>query len=73
MNNQLEHIKFTMENEVDRKLTFLDILITRKDDGTLAYQVYRKKTHRDKYIHTDSHHHPTQNIGVFNTLATRAE
>ena len=62
-----------METEVDRTLPFLDILITRNDDGSLAHQVYRKKTHTDKYIHVDSHHHPAKRIGVLNTLATRAK
>ena len=73
MNNQLEHIKFTMETEVDRKIPFLNVHITKNDDGSLAHQVYRKKRHTCKYIHVDSHHHPAQNIGVLNTLATRGK
>ena len=73
MNNQSKHIKFTMEIEVDSKLPFIDVFITRNDDGSLAHQVQRKKTHTHKYIHVDSHHHLAQNIGILNTLATRAK
>ena len=73
MNSQSEDIKFTMEIEEDNNLPFLDVLLTKENDGTLAHQVYRKKTHTDKYIHSDSHHHPAQKIGVINTLAIRAK
>ena len=34
--------------------------------------MFRKKTHTDSYLHADSHHHPSQKIGVLNTLAIRA-
>ena len=58
---------------MDSIFPFLDVPITKKEDGSLAHQVYRKKTHTDKYIHADSHHHPAQKIGVLNTLATRSK
>ena len=50
----------------------LDVLLTRKEDGTLGHEVFRKKTNTDSYLHADSHHHPSQKIGVLNTLAVRA-
>ena len=62
-----------METEVDRKIPFLNVCITRNDDGSLAHHVYRKKRHTCKYIHADSHHHPVQKMGVLNTLATRSK
>lgn len=61
-----------MEVEVNKSLPFLDILITRNDDGSISHQVYRKTTHTEQYLHASSHHHPTHKIGVLNTLATRA-
>ena len=62
-----------MEIEENNGLHFLDILLSRKEDGSLAHKVYRKKTHIDKYIRYDSHHHPTQKIGVINSLTIRAK
>ena len=50
-------IKFTMELEENSKIPFLDVLISRKEDGTLGHQVYRKKTHIDSYLHANSYHH----------------
>ena len=32
-----------------------------------------KKKHIDKNIRSDSHHHPTQKIGIINTLTIRAK
>jgi len=62
-----------MERKEDRKLSFLDVLLTKKANGRLGYQVYRKKTHIDRYLHVESHHHPTQKVGVIQTLACRAK
>jgi hypothetical protein len=72
LNSISENIKFTMELEDNNSIPFLDILITRKQDGTLGHKVFRKKTHTDNYLHADSHHHPSQKMGVLNTMATRA-
>ena len=72
LNNRSTDIKFTMELEENGSIPFLDVLITRKEDGTLGYRVFRKKTNIESYLHADSHHHPSQKIGVINTLAMRA-
>jgi len=72
LNNRSEDIKFTMEEEDNGSIPFLDVLVTRKVDGTLGHKVFRKKTHTESYLHADSHHHPSQKIGVLNTLAIRA-
>ena len=58
--------------EKHNKLPFLDIILRKKADGMLGYQVYRKKTHTDIYVHVDLHHHPSQKLGIIHTLATRA-
>ena len=72
LNSQCDSIKFTLEKEEDNSLPFLDVLITKKTDGSLSHQVYRKKTHTNRYLHADSHHYPSQKSGIINTLATRA-
>jgi hypothetical protein len=72
LNGISENIKFTMELEDNNSIPFLDVLMTRKQDGTLGHKVFRKKTHTDNYLHAESHHHPSQKMGVLNTMAIRA-
>ena len=45
--------------------------MTKNLDGSLAHNVFRKKTHIEQYIHANSHHHLTQKLGVFNNLITK--
>ena len=71
INSLSSHIKFTIEIEKDNQLPFLDILLTKKE-GKLSTKVYRKKTHTNRYLHSDSHHHPNQKIGIIKTLTIRA-
>ena len=54
-------IKFTMKQEEDRKIPFLDTLL-RREDGRLDVSVYRKPTHTDRYLRFKSHH-PTNGKG----------
>ena len=55
----IENIKFTKEEEHNNQLAFLDVLLTKTNDGTINTQVYRKKTHTDKILKFNSNH-PTQ-------------
>ena len=48
-------IKFTLEEEEDGKIPFLDTLL-RREDGRLDVSVCRKPTHMDQYIRFKSHH-----------------
>ena len=61
-----------MECESNNHLPFLDVLLIKKEDGTLGRRVYRKSTHTDLYLHSSSHHHPSQKVGILKTLALRA-
>ena len=47
-------IKFRVEQEEDGTLPFLDMLLRRREDGSLDVSVYRKPTHTDRYISTSS-------------------
>ena len=71
VNNQHVNIKFAMETEVDQKLPFLDVLITRKEEGNLGFKIYRKPTPTNKYTDASSHHHPAQLAGIMKTLFHR--
>jgi hypothetical protein len=72
LNDISKDIKFTIELEENGNILFLDILIKRKEDGSLEHRVYRKKTHIEKYLHASSHHHPEHKLGVLKTLSMRA-
>lgn len=54
INSIHENIKFTMETENEKmELAFLDVLVTRKE-GRVGHTVYRKPTHTDRYVHSES-------------------
>ncbi|XP_033097623.1 uncharacterized protein LOC117101698 [Anneissia japonica] len=72
LNSQHKSIMFTMEEEHNRSLTFLDVLVTRPDAGTWSHAVYRKPTHTDRYLNKRLFHHPSTKKGVCNTLIKRA-
>ena len=61
-------IKFTSELEFERKLAFLDTEITHHKDGSMSTNVYRKKTHTNKYLSFDSHHPMAHKNAVARTL-----
>nr|CAK6928072.1 unnamed protein product [Fasciola hepatica] len=47
------NIRFTMEAEREDTLHFLDIKMTRKNDGTIARSVHRKETWTDQCLQFD--------------------
>ncbi|BHF72501.1 hypothetical protein SprV_0401556800 [Sparganum proliferum] len=49
-------LQFTMEEEVESKLSFLDVLICRQPDGKLATSVYRKPTNTLRMLSYNSNH-----------------
>lgn len=60
-----------MEKEENKKLPFLDLLITRKNDDTLKFGIYRKPTSTDRYITSDSNHFGAQKQAAFHSMAYR--
>jgi hypothetical protein len=61
------------QSEQDRTLPFLDVLVSRRLDGTLGHTIYRKSTHTDLYLHAKSEHHPAHKRAVLTTLIRRAK
>lgn len=71
MNPLHSNIKFTLEVEKNGMLPFLDVLVCRKQDGSLGHGVYRKRTHPDLYLNARSSHHAAQKTTVLSTLVYR--
>ncbi|XP_065094096.1 uncharacterized protein LOC135714647 [Ochlerotatus camptorhynchus] len=71
LNSRHSSIKFTVEREVDGKLPFLDLMVTRKEDDTLKFGIYRKPTSTDRYITSDSNHFGAQKQAAFHSMAHR--
>jgi hypothetical protein len=63
-------MKFTVEQEKDGQLPFLDALVLKKVDGSLEVGVYRKLTHTDRHLPYRSHH---VKKSVVRTMIKRAE
>lgn len=56
LNSVEPSIHFTVEEESEGKLLFLDVLLQRDPDGSISTIVYRKPKHTDRYLNFASHH-----------------
>ncbi|XP_071105279.1 uncharacterized protein [Haliotis cracherodii] len=72
LNAQHPRMQFTMEEEAERQLPFLDVRVQKDPDNKLQTSVYRKPTHTDQYLHNSSNHPPQIKRGIIATLARRA-
>ena len=71
INNLHQNIKFTMEEESNGELAFLDTLLKR-NNREISVLVYRKPTHTDQYLHYSSHHQTSCKESVVSSLLNRA-
>ena len=71
LNTFLSNIQFTYEEERDRKTTFLDILLIRKNDA-FETAVYRKPTNMGIYLHWNSFAPETWKRGTLRSIINRA-
>ena len=57
-------IKFTKELESEGTLSFLDVAVIKKTDGTLSIDIYRKSTHtgRLSFFFFSSYHPLNQKL-----------
>ena len=71
LNTLVPSIKFTIEEETDLCLPFLDVKIFRTDSG-FKFSVYRKPTNVCSYIHFYSNHSEQIKKSTFATMFLRA-
>ena len=54
LNSLHPNLQFTVEKENANTLAFLDVMLTRRADGSLARRVYHKSTWSGQYLHFKS-------------------
>ena len=70
LNSINDSIKFTMEKEIDRKIAFLDLLLSR-DGQRILFDIYRKPTDAPLCIPKDSHHSWQHKMAAFESALYR--
>ena len=71
INNLHQHIRFTIEEESNGELAFLDTLLKRDNEKIFAL-VYKKPMHTDQYLHCNFHHQTCCKVSVVSSLFNRA-
>ena len=66
-------IKGEAQKAGNTKVPFLNVLLTREDDGFISTSVFRKATHTDQYLAYESYHPTAYKKAVVRTLMCRAE
>jgi len=72
LNDFHKDINFTFETETEKKIPFLDVKISRKEDGTFDTEVFRKKTDSNIYINWEAFATRSWKIGTLKGLIRRA-
>ncbi|BHF76178.1 hypothetical protein SprV_0501927600 [Sparganum proliferum] len=66
-------IQFTMDEEENNQLAFLDVLVCRKDCGGLKTKVFRKATNTMQVLNFSIHHPISHKCSCVRTLYRRVE
>ena len=73
LNAQHSNIQFTVERyNSETGLVFLDSRNIVNEDGSITVDVYRKKTHTDRYLNFESHHPIQHKAAAVDALCIRA-
>ncbi|BHF73119.1 hypothetical protein SprV_0401619500 [Sparganum proliferum] len=73
LNAVFPDIQFTMEEEENNQLAFLDVLVCRKDCGGLKAKVFRKATNTMQVLNFNSNHPISHKRSCVRTLYRRVE
>jgi hypothetical protein len=70
LNSQYNTIKFSIEEECDQKLPFLDICV-RRESNAFKFTIHRKPTSINRYIKSSYFHVLSQKSAAFHSMAKR--
>ena len=65
-------IQFTIKEETNISINFLDLNILRDNNGYLKFEMFRKPIHAEKYLNFSSYHPQQHNSSVISSLLTRS-
>jgi hypothetical protein len=68
LNSQYNNIKFTIEEECDKKLPFLDICV-RRESNAFKFTIHRKPTSTNRYIKSLYFQVLSQKSAAFHSIA----
>ncbi|BHF67862.1 hypothetical protein SprV_0301089100 [Sparganum proliferum] len=72
-NSIFPDIQFTMEEELNNQLAFLDVQVTKLEDGRIRTTVYRKATNTRRILHFKSNHPVGHKRSCVRTLFQRVQ
>ncbi|XP_055589013.1 uncharacterized protein LOC129741318 [Uranotaenia lowii] len=72
-NSYNQHIQFTCEKEMNRKIPFLDMLLTRQEDQTIITSWYQKPIASGRFLDYLSIHPLHQKINVAKNFISRVD
>ena len=71
INSVNSSIQFTIEEETNKSMNFLDLNFLRDNNGYLQFKIFRKPTHIDKYLNFSSYHPQQHKNSVIISFLTR--
>ena len=66
-------IRFTYKTEESGSLPFLDVFVTRGENGNLTTNIFRKAAHPDQLLNFNCHHPMLVKRSVVSTLTRRGQ
>eukprot|EP00061_Rhincodon_typus_P004657 g23113.t1 len=72
INSTLTGIRFTREEETNKRLPFLDVMVEGRTSGEFLTKVHRKATHTDQVLNFNSNHPNTHMRSCVRTLFKQA-
>lgn len=71
-NKHHKKLQFTIEEEINGTINFLDMTLIRQSDGTISTKWYQKEIASGRYLHFNAHNPTTHKRNVATALSDRA-